>query len=231
MKEIKLTQGMVALVDDSDFEWLYQWKWHYHKGPQARTGYAQRVEIRNGKRYIIYMHRLIMNTPPGQEVDHKDRNGCHNWRENMRNCTHAENSENQSKQIIASSKYKWVFWHKASNKWTANIGVNGRLFFLGTFRSDIAAAIAYNRAARKYFGGFANLNNIDEANINIDEFKCTRPHSSRFKGVSWHKAKSKWRAQIWVKGRFIHLGLFTDEMDAARAYDNAMFKYKGNAPH
>ena len=35
MKEIPLTKGKVALVDDSDFEWLMQWKWSY-----ASTGYA-----------------------------------------------------------------------------------------------------------------------------------------------------------------------------------------------
>ena len=43
--------------------------------------------------------------------------------------------------------------------------------------------------------------------------------SSRFKGVCWHKKYGKWQASITHNGRNIYLGLFTDEIDAAMAYD------------
>lgn len=68
MKEIKLTQGKVALVDDEDFEYLNQWKWHAMKIKNAY--YAKRsVEI-NGKSKSILMHRIIMNTPDNLQIDH-----------------------------------------------------------------------------------------------------------------------------------------------------------------
>ena len=51
--------------------------------------------------------------------------------------------------------------------------------------------------------------------------------SSEYKGVCWHKATKKWRAQIGVDWKLIHLGYFTDEMDAASAYDEAAMEYFG----
>ncbi len=43
--------------------------------------------------------------------------------------------------------------------------------------------------------------------------------TSRYKGVSWHRATLKWAAYIGVRGQQHHLGLFAAEEDAARAYD------------
>lgn len=45
--------------------------------------------------------------------------------------------------------------------------------------------------------------------------------SSKFKGVSWHKRSQKWRGQIKVNGKRIHLGDFKNESDAATAYDDS----------
>lgn len=51
--------------------------------------------------------------------------------------------------------------------------------------------------------------------------------SSRFKGVTWHKQRGRWQAAIKVDKRFIFLGLFTDEQEAADAYDRAAVKHHG----
>lgn len=45
--------------------------------------------------------------------------------------------------------------------------------------------------------------------------------SSLFKGVAWHKSNGKWIANIRVGDKLVHLGYYTNESDAARAYDNA----------
>lgn len=158
MKEIKLTQGKVAVVDDDMFDYLNQWKWHYYKPKRGKTGYAERsTGNRSGQHTTIRMHRVIMNTPSGQQVDHKDHNGCHNWRDNMRNCTNSENSKNQSPKK-GSSLYKGVSWYQPRHKWAVQITVNYKKIFVGYYSTQEAAARAYDEAARKYHGEFAHLN-------------------------------------------------------------------------
>lgn len=49
----------------------------------------------------------------------------------------------------------------------------------------------------------------------------TRETSSAFKGVYWNKDCCKWHVQIRIDGKRYHLGLFTDETEAARTYDSA----------
>lgn len=55
--------------------------------------------------------------------------------------------------------------------------------------------------------------------------RSLRKSSSKFKGVSYFKKNGKWRASISFKGKFISLGYFINEVDAAIAYDIAALKY------
>ncbi len=43
--------------------------------------------------------------------------------------------------------------------------------------------------------------------------------TSEYKGVAWAKKNKKWRAKIYFNGKFIHIGMFTCEKKAAKAYD------------
>ncbi|NJL24591.1 MAG: hypothetical protein HC902_05085 [Calothrix sp. SM1_5_4] len=51
--------------------------------------------------------------------------------------------------------------------------------------------------------------------------------SSTYRGVSYSKTDGKWRAGIEVDGRSINLGHFTNEDDAALAYNKAARKHFG----
>jgi hypothetical protein len=102
MKEIQLTKGCVAKVDDEDYEYLMQWKWQ--AGSKKR--YAQRARIINGKVSSTMMHRVIMNiTDTKVHIDHKDGDGLNNQKSNLRPCTRNQNQANRKKSKSGVSKY------------------------------------------------------------------------------------------------------------------------------
>jgi hypothetical protein len=164
MKEIKLSQRckksknnhLSALVDDADFEYLNQWKWFAHKSPHG-TYYAARND--SGK--TIKMHRIILGlTDPNILGDHKDGNSLNNQRSNLRECTHSQNNRNCKKYKEGTSKYKGVHYHKKNDNFMARITDNGKTIYLGSFINEVDAGKAFNIAAQRIHGEFANLNII-----------------------------------------------------------------------
>lgn len=158
MKQIPLTQGQFALVDDADYEWLNQWKWQYHKDKKSRTGYAVRGIRINKIDITLRMHRIILNAHATMHVDHIDHNGINNQRSNLRLCTQSQNMMNAQRRHNGSSRYKGVALHATKMYFGASLQVNGHTKYLGIFKSENEAANTYNEAAKKYFGEFANLN-------------------------------------------------------------------------
>lgn len=158
-KEIPLTKGKVALVDDDDYEALNAHNWCAH---QVQAGcYAVRSgSIKGGQeRRMLLMHREIMGAPEGLEVDHINGDTLDNRRENLRLATKAQNAANRRKtKAPTSSQYLGVSWHPHTRKWTARIAVGTRKHYLGVYSDEREAALAYDRAARHYRGEFAVLN-------------------------------------------------------------------------
>lgn len=153
MKEILLTKGMVAFVDDEDFELLNQHKWCACKG--GNTHYANRKV--NGK--CVSMQIILIGRKSGKSIDHKDGNGLNNQKSNLRYATKTENAQNQRRRAGSKSVYKGVAWHTRSGKWSVRIQIpNGKRISLGYFCDEKTAAIAYNKAALKYFGEYSRLN-------------------------------------------------------------------------
>ncbi len=156
MRQIQLTQGKYALVDDEDYEWLSQWKWHADK--KGNNYYAKRNFMVEGVRKNTYIHRDIMNPPKYMEIDHKNGDGLDNRRKNLRVCTKSQNAMNRKSQKYSTSIYLGVSWDKEKKRWRAIIKANGKTKKLGRFKTELEAAIIYNIAARKYFGEFARPN-------------------------------------------------------------------------
>lgn len=152
-REIPLTRGFVALVDDEDFDWLSQWKWHYSTHKRIRTGYA--VTGRGVMR--MRMHHLILPRVPGLVVDHRNRNGVDNRRGNLRYATESENAANRVRS--QASGFRGVYPCPGSpGRFVSIITHQGMRRTLGRFRDKVEAAHCYDAAATALFGEFAVLN-------------------------------------------------------------------------
>lgn len=163
MKEIQLTRGMVALVDDEDYIFLAQWKWAYKDKGHRNTGYAVRGKsMPNGRYKVFAMHRVIMDALITHEIDHINGNGLDNRKENLRIATKAQNQMHKQLQRNNTSGYKGVYYSEKKGKWRSAIGYNNKGYKLGWYKTKEAAAEAYNRAAVKHHGAFAILNRIQE---------------------------------------------------------------------
>lgn len=162
MKEIKLTIGKIALVDDDNFEMLSKIKWS--------TSFRCATNGKIGK-----MHRYILGiTNPKIIVDHIDRNPFNNQKSNLRICSSAENAQNKNGR--GKSKYLGVSIVQTTKKYKRKDGVitvikskpiivakikrGSKYKHLGIFKTEESAAQAYNDAALAYYGVNAGINII-----------------------------------------------------------------------
>lgn len=154
-REISLSKGKAAIVDDADYELVCKYTWYAIE--RFGIWYARgRV---NGK--FISMHRLILDAPNTKEVDHIDGDGLNNRRSNIRLASRSQNAMNRGMNIDNKSGFKGV--HRTSRNsrpYRATIRVQGKSKHLGYFDNLKEAAQAYNMAAVKYFAEFAKLNSV-----------------------------------------------------------------------
>lgn len=148
MREIILAGGGFAQVSDEDWLWLIAYSWS-----DNGDGYPQaRVDSK-----VQRMHKLVAaKIGILGRVDHKDRNKANNQRENLRAATQSQNIANSSLRKDSVSGFKGVTWAAREQKWKAEIKVNGKSKFLGYFDEPAEGGAAYSRAAKQYFGEFAN---------------------------------------------------------------------------
>lgn len=151
MKEILLTQGQIALVDDSDFELVSRHNWFAHCS--HRNVYAETHTIGNNSK-VFAMHSLILGFPAWQ-IDHKDGNGLNNTRENLRPTNHRMNQGNARRRTDNTSGVKGV--SRSGSKWQVQIRIGGKVKYIGRFDRIEDAARAYADAAHKLYGSHARL--------------------------------------------------------------------------
>lgn len=153
--EIPLTHGVVALVDDEDYERVMAaGKWQAY--PSGETAYAKRgVRRPDGVWRLLSLHTFLTGYTL---TDHHNGNGLDNRRANLRPATHGQNCANRALQRNNTSGFKGVNWHSHSRKWKAQIRANGTKRHLGVFGTPEEAARAYDDAARELHGEFAAVN-------------------------------------------------------------------------
>lgn len=154
---VPLTQGKFARVDERDFVDVSQWNWTLFRTrglEYAMRGRTPEEIEATGKRAPVLMHRYLMSEPP-EEVDHKNRDGLDNRRENLRKASTIQNGAN-SRSRGGASRFKGVYRHR--DGWRSSIRNNYKTIHLGKFDSEEDAARAYDEAARRLHGEFARVN-------------------------------------------------------------------------
>jgi hypothetical protein len=158
---IPLTKGYVAIIDEIDSD-LIAFNWCALGNNAPSLVYAQRRSKAAGIDESILIHRVILGRMIGRPlleselVDHVDRNGLNCRRSNLRIANSSQNQINQKLSSLNTSGYKGIYWHKKARKWHATIGVYGKTKSLGYYDDPSEAHKAYMRAAREYYGEFAN---------------------------------------------------------------------------
>lgn len=148
MKYIRITKGFKSLVDNEDYEKFNAFKWQV--GSDGK--YAQRTITSKNKRVSIFLHRAIMNTPKGKDIDHKNGNTLDNRKSNLRISTRSQNILNPNNKVQKSfSGYRGVSLSGGlKNKWRARIFVKGKEILLGRFKTKSEAIRIRNEANKLY---------------------------------------------------------------------------------
>lgn len=141
--------GREALVDPDVREAAAHLKWYVRP-----DGYPTASVGGNDK---ILLHHFVMGSSL-KFVDHINRNKLDNRRVNLRWADDHQNQMNRGKSIGLSSKYKGVTLDRG--RWAARIKAPGCPRHLGRFETEEEAALAYNAAAKRFFGEFACLNEV-----------------------------------------------------------------------
>ena len=143
---------MFAIIDGGDFESVSKYSWWATKG--RNTYYA--ITRIGGK--LTRMHKFLM---PGKRwCDHRDGDGLNNQRGNLRRCSPVQNGGNSKMKRTNKSGIKGVSWNKRKGKWESCICIDYKTVHLGCFDDKEMAAQAYQSAAVKRFGEFANPHRI-----------------------------------------------------------------------
>lgn len=161
----------MALVDDEDYERINRHRWNARVDHRHGSGtvYAVRHTKAGGEVRAIFMHQQVaMSNPDIEVVDHRNRCGIDNQKENLRVCSNAQNAWNRAvNQTKRTSKYKGVYFDKSRagvKPWQAGINCHKKAIRLGWFATENEAAQAYNDAALRYHGEYAYLNEIQDDN-------------------------------------------------------------------
>lgn len=154
---VPLSDGRFAIIDEADADRVLAHRWFV-----TIHGYAARTLSRDEGQKRLYLHRVVMDAQPGDEIDHRNRDRLDCRRENLRAVTHQQNLMNAGLSKASTSGYRGVSWDKSRGLWSAKITHHYRTINIGRFRTAVEAARAYDATALALSGSVAHLNFPDE---------------------------------------------------------------------
>lgn len=233
---VPVGRGSFALIDAADLPLVAAHTWHLH---ERRGSHGAMTEV-GGRR--VFMHSLILGLRAGERAYHRNGDRLDNRRGNLALAPLAR----RAPRANPSSGYIGVRFHERDRRWHAYIRIDRRTIHLGSYRSAVEAALAYDEAARRLFGENVALNLPDASAFRTARVGAVResarlrvaahgsglavPHidsSSRYRGVSYRISEGAWLASIQVEGKRRTLGRFATPEEAARAYDRAAWEALG----
>lgn len=155
MKEIHITQGKVAIVDDIDYEMLSQYKWQWN----GRYVIRRRRVSEGGDTPQVYMHRQVAGAKEGEIVDHEDCNTLNNVRSNLRLCAAGQNVCNRRVTKISKTGVKGVMHTPGRGRnireYRAKVKYKGVVHLDRMYHTLEEAKAAYDACARQVQGEFS----------------------------------------------------------------------------
>lgn len=221
VKSIYLQDGEEIFVDDEDYERVNQYIWY--KSFSGNT----RMIVKTGDEYETLTNFLMKNSYQ------KERN---NYFTKRNLSTKGNSGRWMGAKSNGTSKYKGVSFNKREGKWRSTILLNGVRTYLGSFKKEDEAAIAYNQAVLEYLDGNAFVNKIGEDNRTSKRTYETKKNlqikrnKTGYRGVTIRKKNKGITAQLVFKSIKCHLGYFESVYSAALSYNKcAQYLHGDNA--
>ena len=150
--------GFAITVDSEDYLRTVRHGWNISSNGSSLQATIDKKRWTIGKFILNYLGLLT--------VDHKDRNICHNCKNNLRICTSQQQAMNRGP--VKGKRFKGVYWKENQHGWHASLKI-GKFIHTGeVHKTEEAAAKAYDKLAKKYFKEFAYLNFPGEINAQVN---------------------------------------------------------------
>jgi hypothetical protein len=186
---VPLTQGMYAIVDESDYDRLMRHSWYARHDKKYGYYAVRNISMEGSKAGTEQMHVVISGVIQGKQVDHENGCGIDNRRKNLRHANSSQNQANSAKTTPGESKYKGVWIARRKNKptWVACVRSRGLRYRSPCLPTEEDAARAYDRKALEVFGDFARLNFPYEREQRLVEIE-----SAKKEGVTWTQSQKQY---------------------------------------